>query len=228
VGRGILNPSTHHTSPFAMRHINSAFTVSRLNTPLLLVPLLAGTLLLATGCSSTHRVTESTDGQKARRANTHRYSRVTEEVSGKTVRVSLRNGQWREMENLHVGPDSTTGTQPDGNQISFPTSMVKKVEFRKGGRGFLEGLGIGAGTALGSAVLAGFASDGPLGGGAAGAALVVLLAGPQIAFIGGLTGGVIGGAAGHRRTYLFPESSPGSDSTGVTHNTRQARGSSHK
>jgi hypothetical protein len=171
---------------------------------------------------------EPSSEQGASQLDAYDYSRVTEEVSGKTVTAFLRDGREMELQNLYVGPDSTTGTGPDGDQISFPTSMVKSVESRKGGRGFLEGLGIGAGTALGSAVLAGFASDGPLGGGAAGAALVVLLAGPQIAFIGGLTGGVIGGAAGHRRTYLFPESSPGSDSTGVMHNTRQARGSSHK
>ena len=206
-----------------MQHTHSAFTFSQH----LLVPLLAGMLLLATGCSSTHRVMGPSGGQEASRSETYGYSRVTEDVSGETVRVFLRDGQEMELQNLYVRPDSTTGTGPDGDQISFPTSMVKKVESKKRGRGFLEGLGIGAGTAFGSTVLAGFASDDPFGG-AAGAALVALAAGPRIAFIGGLTGGVIGGAAGHRRTYLFPESSPGSDSTGVTLNTRQARESLHK
>ena len=222
MGRSIINPSTHRTT-FAMQHTHSAFTFSQH----LLVLLPAGMLLLATGCSSTHRVMEPSSEQRASQLDAYDYSRVTEEVSGKTVTAFLRDGREMELQNLYVGPDSTTGTGPDGDQISFPTSMVKKVESRKRGRGFLEGLGIGAGTAFGSAVLAGFASDGPFGG-AAGAALVALAAGPRIASIGGLTGGVIGGAAGHRRTYLFPEPSPGSDSTDVALNTRQARESLHK
>jgi hypothetical protein len=148
---------------------------------------------------------------------------VTEKVAGKTVMVLLRDGREMKLKNLYVGPDSTTGTRPQGEERTFPTSSLKKVEFTNRGRGFLEGFGVGAGTAFGSAVLAGFASDGAFG-----ASIMVLVAGAPMAFVGGLAGGVIGGIAGHQRAYLFPDSSPGSNSTGVTLNARQDGGASHK
>jgi len=115
-----------------MQHTHSAFTFSQH----LLVPLLAGMLLLATGCSSTHRVMEPSSEQRASQLDAYDYSRVTEEVSGKTVTAFLRDGREMELQNLYVRPDSTMGTGPDGDQISFPTSMVKKVESKKRGGDF--------------------------------------------------------------------------------------------
>lgn len=176
------------------RLLHCAYSAASCTGTLRVVPLLSMLLLLACGCSSTHQVSRTpSDG----------YSRVTEAATGKTARVYFWDSRIMQLQDLYVGPDSTTGTLPQGNQISFSTSTLKKVELVDRGTGFLEGVGIGAVSALGSAVLGGFASDGAFG-----AAVVGLVAGAPIAFIGGLTGGVVGGVAGHQRTYLFPESSP--------------------
>ncbi len=128
--------------------MHSVFTLSRPSTPLLLVPLLAGMLLLATGCSSTHRVTEPSGGQEASRSDTYGYSQVTEDVSGETVRVSLRNGQWMELENLYVGPDSTTGALPQGGKKTVPTSALQKIEVVDHGIRTLGGVVLAVGGTL--------------------------------------------------------------------------------
>jgi hypothetical protein len=206
-----------------MRRTRPAFTFAHTNSSLILAPVLVGLLLAATGCTSIHRVVAPSGGQGERPSDAYGYSRVTEKVAGKTITVLLRDGREMELKNLYVGPDFTTGTRPQGGERTFPTSIVKKVELTNRGRGFLEGFGVGAGTAFGSAVLAGFASDGAFG-----ASVMVLVAGAPIAFVGGLAGGVIGGIAGHQRAYLFPDSSPGSNSTEGTLNARQDRGASHK
>ena len=207
--RSIFDPSTHQTSPVAM-HTHSTLTIAR--PPIFLVPLLAGMLLLATGCSSTHRVMEPSGGQEASRSETYGYSRVTEDVSGETVRVFLRDGREMELQNLYVGPDSTTGVRPTGAYETFPTSFLQKIKLVDRVAGFWQGAGVGLGLGLLNGMIgaASTSSDDIIG---ADVSFVIGLAtGIPLSLVGGL----LGAASGQRDVYRFPEHSPGMDSTATS------------
>jgi hypothetical protein len=169
-----------------MRHVHSAPTASRLRPPLFLVPLLAGAFLVATGCSSTYRITRDSDG----------YSRVTEDLTGKTVRVTLRDGRTITLENLYVGPDSTMGVSPRGNGRVYPTSSLQEVEYFSRGMGFLRGAGVGVLGPVAAGLVAGGTGRDP--GNRLSREIGLALSVP-----GGLLGGLIGVIQGHRKTYLI-------------------------
>lgn len=174
-----------------MRHIHSAFTFSRPSTPLLPVPLLAGVFLVATGCSSTYRITGESDG----------YSRITEDLTGKTVRVTLRDGRTITLKNLYVGPDSTMGVSLGGNGRVYSTSSLREVEYFSRGMGFLRGAGVGVVGPVAAGLIVGGTGGDP--GSRLGREIGFALSIP-----GGLLGGLIGMIRGHRKTYLIEVPSP--------------------
>ena len=157
-----------------------------------LLPLLVGVLLAATGCTSTHQVSKHSDG----------YSRITEKVTGKTVRVFLQNGQTMRLSNLYVGANSTKGTLAQGERKRFPTSELRKIEVVDHGTGFFQGAGLGLGSGLGSTLLlamnqdSGFKRD------------LAIIVGLAASVPMGLVGGIIGKIKGQKEVYRFPERSP--------------------
>jgi len=161
-------------------------------TPLRLLPLLGSMLLVATGCTSTHRVAQHAGG----------YSQVTEDVTGETVRVVLRDGQTMKLKNLYVGADSTRGTRPNGERRRVPTAALRKLTVVDHGTGIVQGAGIGLGTGLGTTLVATGTAEDDLG--------------RAIAFVGGLlvsipltvVGGTVGGVIGQKEVYQFPERAP--------------------
>ena len=175
-----------------MQRTHSAFTFSRLSTPLFLVPLLAGVLLAATGCTSTHQVSKHSDG----------YSRITEKVTGETVRVVLRDGRAMKLRNLYVGANSTRGTRPQGGSKRFPTSELREIEVVDHGTGFWQGAGLGLGSGLGSTLLLAMTQDSGLGRDLA------IIVGLAASVPMGLVGGIIGTIKGQKEVYRFPERSP--------------------
>ena len=174
-----------------MRHIYSVFTFSRPSTPLLLVPLLAGVLLATTGCTSTHQVSKHSDG----------YSRITEKVTGETVRVFLQNGQTMRLSNLYVGANSTKGTLAQGERKRFPTSELRKTEVVDHGTGFWQGAGLGLGSGLGSTLLLAVTQDSGL------ERDLAIIVGLAASVPVGLVGGIIGTIKGQKGVYRFPERS---------------------
>ena len=151
---------------------------------------LAGLLPLAVGCTSTHQVTRESDG----------YARVTEDLTGKTVQVTLHDGRTMALKNFYVGPDSTTGTQPRGVDRTFPTSSLYKAEVTERGIGLFQGAGLGIATPLATGgVISLFEEDEFIPA----SALVALLSVP-----GGLIGGIIGVIRGHRDVYRFTNAGP--------------------
>lgn len=172
-------------------------------THLGLVPLLAGLLLVATGCSSTHQVSRTpSDG----------YARVTEAATGETARVHFRDGRTMKLDNLYVGPDSTTGLPPDsGQDRSFPTPSLQKIELVDRGAGFWQGAGVGLGLGLMNGVVGAASSDDDLLGPAAGF-VIGLATGIPLSLVGGL----FGAASGQRDVYRFPEHSSRMDPAAVS------------
>jgi hypothetical protein len=163
-------------------------------THLGVVPLLAGLLLVATGCSSTHQVSRTqSDG----------YARVTEAATGETARVHLRDGRTVKLNNLYVGPTSTTGVAPgSGQDRSFPTESIRKVELVDRSSGFWQGAGIGAGVLASSGLLVGAGEDDELG------SALAMISGFVLSVPGGLIGGVVGAIRGQRETYRIQAPSP--------------------
>ena len=192
-----------------MRHTHSAFTLSRISTSPLPVPLLVGMLLLATGCSSTHRVAESSGEQEVIRSDNYRYSRVTQEVSGETVRVSLWDGREMKLENLYIGPDSTTGTLPQGEKKTVPTSALQEIEVINRGTGFLQGAGLGLGATFVVTLFSASTAESDFG--QSFAVLMGLVASVPAALLGGTSGAV----RGQREVYRFPKSPSHLDTTSV-------------
>jgi hypothetical protein len=181
-----------------------AADVSR--TQLGLVPLLAGLLLVAAGCSSTHQVSRTqSDG----------YARVTEAATGETARVHFRDGRTTKLNNLYVGPTSTTGVLPgSGQDQSFPTDSIRKVELIDQGTGFFQGIGIGAGVPAASGLLVGVSEDDQLDGASA------MISGFVLSVPGGLIGGVLGAIRGQRKTYRIQAPSPETNSATATARSR--------
>ena len=203
-------------------HTHSTLTIAR--PPIFLVPLLAGMLLLATGCSSTHRVMEPSGepsgGREASRSEAYGYSRVTEDVSGETVRVFLRDGREMELENLYVGPDSTTGTLPQGGKKTVPTSALQEIEVVNRGTGFLQGAGIGIAVPLASGVLGSAMEDDEL--------IPAWAIGAVLSVPGGLVGGIAGLIRGQRKTYRFLEPSSETNSKAIPARSRLSSEPPHK
>jgi hypothetical protein len=182
-------------------------------TQLGLVPLLAGLLLVATGCSSTHQVSRTpSDG----------YARVTEAATGKTVKVHFRDGRVRELKNLYVGPDSTMGVVPQNQEErSFPTASIWKVETTDRFVGFLEGAGLGVGVPTAGGLLLGGGGDDFVGE-------LVRKAGYRLSIPAGLIGGIIGTVRGHQETYYFEGPSHRADSVARAARSRVSKKSLRK
>lgn len=177
------------------------------------VPLLAGLLLVATGCSSTHQVSRTpSDG----------YARVTEAATGKTVKVHFRDGRVMELTNLYVGPDSTMGVTPRNQEgRSFSTASIRKVETTDRATGFLQGAGLGIGVPIAGGFLAGGSGD-DLG------SELVRGAGYVLSIPGGLIGGIIGTVRGHQEIYSFEDPCPTADSVARATRSRAPEKSSRK
>ncbi|MFB6279521.1 MAG: hypothetical protein ABEK75_08440 [Salinibacter sp.] len=175
-------------------------------TQLGLVPLLTGLLLVATGCSSTQQVSRTrSDG----------YARVTEAATGETARVHLRDGRTVKLNNLYVGPTSTTGVVPgSGQKQSFSTASLQKVELVDRSSGFWQGAGIGAGVLAASGLLMGAGEDDELG------SALAMISGFVLSVPGGLIGGVVGAIRGQRETYLMQAPSPEANSATATARSR--------
>ena len=157
-----------------------------------LLPLLVGVLLAATGCTSTRQVLKHSDG----------YSRITEKVTGETVRVVLRDGRAMKLRNLYVGANSTRGTRPQGESKRLPTSELRKIEVVDHGTGFWQGAGLGLGTGLGSTLLLAVTQDSGL------ERDLAIIVGLAASVPMGLVGGIIGKIKGQKEVYRFPERSP--------------------
>jgi len=185
-------------------------------TPVLpeLVPLLAGLLFVAAGCSSTHHVSRTQAGG---------YARVTEAAAGETARVHLRDGRTMELRNLYVGPDSATGasTETAGGRRSFPTAALRKVEFVDRGTGFFQGLGTGFAVPFGSGILVSAA-------GGEEELFPAWFVGAVLGVPGGLVGGIVGAIRGQREIYRFSAPSSEAPSTPATARSRVQNGPSRK
>jgi len=175
-----------------------------------LVPLLAGLLLVATGCSSTQQVSRTqSDG----------YARVREAATGETAEVHFRDGRVKELKNLYVGPDSTMGVVPRSREgRSFPTASIQKVEMTDRTTGFLQGIGLGIGIPIAGGLLAS-------GGGDDLGSELVRGAGYVLSIPGGVIGGIIGTVRGRQETYYFEDSSPKADSVARATRSRASKNS---
>lgn len=184
------------------------FSSVRASTTSTRVPpvLLATLVLLATGCSTTHRVSHDPSNG---------YGKVTNAAAGETARIHLRDGRTTKLDNLYVDADSTTGVTPQGTKRAFPTSAVREIEIVNRGKGILQGAGIGAiplaiGGLLGASTASGGPNDLPL----------VPIAIAFLSLPGTFVGGIIGGIRGARETYRFSNASPEADSAQAALRTR--------
>lgn len=175
-----------------MSRICPTSKVVHLSKTSILIPFLVGMLLVATGCTSTHRVSERGDG----------YSRITEKVTGETVQVFLRDGRTMKLRNLYVGANSTRGMRPNGGSRHFPTSALRKIEIVDRGTGFWQGAGIGLGTGLGATLVVVGTEESDFG------QAIALVGGLVVSIPLTLIGGGIGAAKGQKEVYRFPKRSP--------------------
>jgi len=175
-----------------MQRICPTSMFAHVRPPLRLLSLLGGMLLVATGCTSTHRVAQDTGG----------YSHVTEDVTGETVRVVLRDGQTMKLKNLYVGADSTRGTRPNGERRHVPTAALRKLTVVDHGTGVVQGAGIGIGTGLGTTLIATGTAEDDLG------RAIALVGGLLVSIPLTVVGGAVGGIIGQKEVYHFPERAP--------------------
>lgn len=200
---GLLVRHTHQQTDATMIYARptqlvASMSISDLETHAPLVLLLGLIILSTPGCTSSQRVSHD---------NPNAYRRVSRGAAGHTVRVTFRDRPARKLEDLYVGPSTTTGLLPSGDKISFPTSSIRTVERVDHVAGFGEGVAIGFVGPFTLGFLHGRTADkkwqrdlAPLEG--------ILLGLP-----GALIGGILGAIGGHQETYHFQDPSPVMDST---------------
>lgn len=164
------------------------------HAPLLL--LLGLIIFSAPGCTSSQQVSHD---------NPNAYRRVSRAAAGHTVRVTFRARPARKLEDLYVGPTSTTGLLPTGDKISFPTSSIRTVERVDHVAGFWEGLGIGFSPPFATGLAISVTRDEEF--------LPAWFVGALLGVPTSLVGGLIGGIRGHQEIYHFQDPSRVMDST---------------
>lgn len=139
--------------------------------------------LVLAGC--THTKVFNTNSPNAR-------ADINQRAEQTSATIIVSNRRRIETESLHIAPDVVTWIDPvSGEMGASPTSDLTSVRFRSGGRGALEGLGLGfaAGAVTGALILGiAVATDDYSGSGSGG------LGGVNISMEGAVAGGALLGA----------------------------------
>jgi hypothetical protein len=151
---------------------------------------LVGSLLFATGCSSSYEVSSASDAEKS-------FSTFNADVQNRSGVIVCQDDRELDATNIVASPDSTRFVNEQDATITIvPTATVKRVVFKNRLIGFLEWAGIGALVCGGIGIALSSSNQDASGVGAS----YAIMGGPVGVVIGGI-GGVI---AGHRYRYNFP------------------------
>jgi len=184
----LVDKPAHQIRTVAMRHICEVVAITCKQKTISPRPVLVGLLLIATGCTSTQKISPAaSDG----------YARLTEAATGKTAQVYFRDGRTLELENLYVGVQSTRGTGPNGRRRAFATTSIWKVELVNRGTGFLQGAGLGIGGPLASGAVVSLAEEDEF--------IPAWALGAVLSVPGGLLGGIVGAIRGQQDVYMLPK-----------------------
>lgn len=174
----------------------ASMSVSDLETGASPILLLGLTVLTMSGCTSSQQVAHD---------NPNAHRRVSRAVAGQTVRVTFRDRPAKKLEDVYVGPSTTTGLLPTGDKISFPTSSIRTVERVDHVAGLWEGLGIGFSPPFATGLAISATKDEEF--------FPAWFVGAVLGVPTSIVGGLIGGIRGHQETYHFQHPSPVMDST---------------
>lgn len=131
------------------------------------------------------------------------YAEVNEAAQDRVVQVHLADGRTLHATDLDLTPDVASYVDADGQMHTVATDAIEQVAFVQGGRGALDGLGIGLLMGGAGGAMVGLASGSTCNEddlfcdpGFYAAAF-----GALFGAIGGLVGGAIGSVRGHRTVY---------------------------
>jgi hypothetical protein len=160
--------------------------------------LFACCLVLATACSTSHRVPDDRD-----------WAAVNASLAQTSVRVTLVNGTQVRASGLRISPDSTSWLNRESGAFrQVATASIARVEQVDRRRGALQGAKLGGVLeGIAGSLLAGYVMEPPMDepeGSVRFRLYGSVLGGVAGGVLGLMHGGLIGRAVGYRTAYEFP------------------------
>jgi len=131
------------------------------------------------------------------------YAEVNAATQSRTVQLRLADGRTLQATDLDIAPDVASYVDADGQMHTVATDAIEQVAFVQGGRGALDGLGIGLLMGGAGGAMIGLASGSTCNEDDlfCDPGFYAAVSGALFGTIGGLVGGAIGSARGHRTVY---------------------------